>query len=257
MHRTSREQNASWVRMENLQLIGLSYQMALRRQLDVVANNIANMNTTAFKGESTVFEEHLVRTLSKEPAARRLAFVRDVATIRDSDVGRIEVTGSQLDLAISGPGYFAVDTAQGERYTRNGHFKLDAEGRVVTEDGHPLLGEDGSPFQLQPGEKDITIARDGSFSTSLGPKGKVKLVGFENEQELEKIGASLYASEQEAEPLKNSDILQGSVEQSNVRPVIEITKMMQLVRTYEQVAKAMSQADELSRQAIKDLGETR
>ena len=97
--------------MENLQLIGLSQQMALRRQLDVVANNVANMNTTAFKGESTVFEEHLVRTMSADKTARKIAFVRDIATVRDVTEGRIEQTGGPLDLAIAGDGYFAVSTA--------------------------------------------------------------------------------------------------------------------------------------------------
>jgi flagellar basal-body rod protein FlgF len=242
--------------MENLQLIGLSYQMALRRELDVVANNIANMNTTAFKGEATVFQEHLVKTLSTDPTARKLAFVRDLATIRDTDEGRIETTGGSLDLAISGNGYFAVGTAAGERYTRNGHFKLDPEGRVVNEEGHPLLSQDGGNFQLEPGEKDLTISRDGSFSTHSGLKGKVKLVSFQNEQALKKVGDSLYATDEKPDPLKGSEVLQGSVEQSNVRPVLEITKMMNLVRTYEQVAQAMTQAADLNKQAIKELGQT-
>jgi flagellar basal-body rod protein FlgF len=242
--------------MENTQLIGLSYQMALRRQLDVVANNIANMNTTAFKGESMVFEEHLVKTLSTDKTARNLAFVHDLATIRDTSEGRTETTGGALDLAISGPGYFAVGTAEGERYTRNGHFKLDPEGRVVTEDGHPLLNADGDGFQLEPGEKDLTIAHDGSFTTSAGQKGKVKLAAFAHEQELKKVGESLYASDEKPEAVSGSDILQGIVEQSNVRPVIEITKMMNLVRTYEQVAQAMSQASDLNKEAIKELGQT-
>lgn len=242
--------------MENTQLIGLSYQMALRRQLDVVANNIANMNTTAYKGESMVFQEHLVKTLSTDRTAQSLAFVRDLATIRDTGEGRIENTGGTLDLAISGSGYFAVKTAEGERYTRNGHFKLDADGRVVTEDGHPLLNQDGSEFQLEPGEKDITIARDGSFSTSAGQKGKVKLVSFTHEQEMKKVGDSLYSSDETPAPATSSSILQGAIEQSNVRPVIEITKMMNLVRTYEQVAQAMSQANDLSKEAVKELGQT-
>ena len=242
--------------MENMQLIGLSYQMALRRQLEVVANNVANMNTTAFKGESTMFEEHLVKTLSADPTARKLAYVRDVATIRDVQEGRTDQTGGTLDLAIAGPGYFAVGTAQGERYTRNGHFKLDPDGRIVNEEGHPLLGEDGSTFQIDPTEKDITIARDGSLSTSLGQKGKVKLVGFTNEQDMKKIGDSLYSSEETPQPEKDGSILQGSIEQSNVRPVIEITKMMDLVRTYEQVTQAMSQANDLNKEAIKELGKT-
>ena len=243
--------------MENLQLIGLSYQMALRRQLDVVANNIANMNTTAFKGESTVFEEHLVKTPSTDVTARKLAFVRDLATIRDIDEGRIEKTGGALDLAIAGSGYFVVKTAQGERYTRNGHFQLDPTGKVVNEAGHALLNEDGSDFTLDPTEKNITVASDGSFSTSLGPKGKVKLVSFKNEQALKQVGDSLYTADEKPEaPEKGSSIMQGAIEQSNVRPVIEITKMMQLVRTYEEVSKAMAQADDMSRNAIKEIGQT-
>lgn len=238
-----------------MQLIGLSYQMALQRQLEVVANNVANMNTTAFKGEATLFEQHLVKTLSTDPTARKLTFVRDLGTLRDTGEGRIERTGGALDLAISGSGYFAVGTAAGERYTRNGHFKLDPQGRIVNEAGHPLLSEDGSTFQLEPTEKDLTIARDGSLSTSQGQKGKVKLVGFSNEQAMKKVGDSLYSSDEAPQAQKKSDILQGSIEQSNVQPVLEITKMMNLVRTYEQVSQAMSQANDLNKEAIKELGQ--
>lgn len=243
--------------MKNFELIGLSYQMALRRQLDVVANNVANMNTTAFKGESMVFQDHLVRTNSADKSARKLSFVRDLATVRDIDAGRTEPTGGELDLAISGKGYFAVQTASGERYTRNGHFKINLEGQVVSAQGHPLLTEGDGTLTLQPGEKDITIAKDGTLSTNLGQKGKIKLVSFANEQELKQVGDSLYTTQQKPEPAaSDSKILQGSIEQSNVRPVLEITKMMSLVRTYEQVSQAMNKAGDLSSEAIRELGRT-
>jgi flagellar basal-body rod protein FlgF len=229
--------------------------MALRRQLEVVANNVANLNTNAFKGESTVFEEHLVRTQSADKTARKLSFVRDIATVRDVTEGRVAQTGSPLDLAISGQGYFAVSTADGERYTRNGHFEIGPDGKVVNGQGHELLSSDGSTFSLEPTEGQISVARDGSFSTNLGLKGKVKLVTFADEQEMKKVGESLYGTDQKPEAATKSGILQGSIEQSNVQPVLEVTKMMDLVQTYEQVTQAMNQADDLNKEAVKELGQ--
>jgi len=241
--------------MENLLLIGMSQQLAMRRQMDILANNIANMNTTAFKSESVLFEQHLVKTDSAERPARSLAFVRDVATIRNLTEGRSEPTGNPLDLAIVGQGFFTIGTSEGTRYTRNGHFMLDPEGRLVTGEGDAVLDADGNEITIQPGETGLTITRDGSISTSAGPKGRIGLVSFENEAEMKKIGTSLYDTSQRTEPSTSAQVIQGTLEQSNVEPVIEVTKMMQLLRNYQEVSSVMQRADELSRQAIKEAGQ--
>jgi len=241
--------------MENLLLIGMSQQLAMRRQMDILANNIANMNTTAFKSESVLFEEHLVKTDSIERPARSLAFVRDVATIRNLTEGRSEPTGNPLDLAIVGKGFFTVGTVDGTRYTRNGHFMLDPEGRLVTGEGNPVLDADGNEITIQPGETALTISRDGSISTSAGLKGRLGLVSFANEADMKKIGTSLYDTAQSAEPTPTAEVIQGTLEQSNVEPIIEVTKMMQLLRNYQEVSQVMQRADELARQTIKEAGQ--
>ncbi len=109
--------------METTTLIALSRQGGLRRQLDVVANNIANMNTTGFKGERMMFVEHLVKSQeSGKLLGTKLSFARDIATMLDVSEGPMETTGNPLDLAITGEGYFVIQTENGERYTRNGRF---------------------------------------------------------------------------------------------------------------------------------------
>lgn len=241
--------------MENMLLIGMSQQLAMRRQMDIIANNIANMNTTAFKAESVLFEEHLVKTDSIERPARKLAFVNDVATIRNQTEGRSSPTGNPLDLAIVGKGFFTVGTADGTRYTRNGHFMLDPEGRLVNGEGNAVLDADGNEITIQPGETGLSIARDGSVSTTAGPKGRIGLVTFANEADMKKVGTSLYNTTQSPEPTTKAEVIQGTLEQSNVEPIIEVTKMMELLRNYQEVSSVMQRADDLSRQTIKETGQ--
>ena len=134
--------------MQNALLIGLSRQVALSRELDVVANNIANIDTTRFKADGALFEEYLSSTQRGEQGAP-ISFVRDRATWVDMSRGPLQRTGNPLDLAIDGNAFFAVQTPRGMRYTRNGTFKIDASGQIVTADGDTVLG-DGGPIKLPP-----------------------------------------------------------------------------------------------------------
>jgi flagellar hook-basal body protein len=132
--------------MENTLLIGLSRQMALRRELDVVANNIANLNTTGFKADGNIFHEHLMPVARSERfsgADRRLSYVMDRATWHDFSQGPLQQTGNPLDLAVDGKAFLAVDTPRGERYTRNGALQINAQGELVTTEGFRVLGENG------------------------------------------------------------------------------------------------------------------
>src|SRR6516165_6717011 len=132
--------------MENTFLIGLSRQMVLERNLEVVANNIANVNTTGYKADANLFTEYLgpVARDDRFPRPdRRVSFVIDRATWRDDSHGLLEPTGNPLDLAISGNAYFAVQTPRGERYTRNGGFQINAAGELITTEGYRVLGENG------------------------------------------------------------------------------------------------------------------
>ena len=171
--------------MENALLIGLSRQIALQRELDVVANNIANLNTTGFKADGAVFEEFLMPAAQREPvrrADRRMSFVQDRTTWHDMSQGTIQQTGNPLDVAIDGERLLVVQTPRGERYTRNGALQINTTGQLVTIDGYKVLGENG-PIVLQPTDRDIVITNDGTItvregaaSTPIRTRGKLRLV---------------------------------------------------------------------------------
>ena len=236
--------------MENASYIALSSLMALRRQMDVIANNIANTNTTAFRAERVVFEEYLAEIED----GRTASFVLDRGVGRDIGQGTISPTGNPLDMAISGNGYFVVETDDGLRYTRNGHFRLDGQGTLVTVDGHPVLDLDGKTVELPVGDHTLSVSDEGVVSTGTGMLGQLGIVSFKNEEELRKVGDGLYTTDAKPEPASEARILQGMIEGSNVKPIIEMTEMIRLVRRYQSTQKLLEQADELRRKAVDSLG---
>ena len=151
--------------MDNTLLVSLSHQIAAYRSMDVIANNLANLSTPAFKREAVKFEEFVqqVQPSEDQTGARTVSFVKDTGVVRDLSEGRMETTRAPFDLAINGKGYFAVQTAAGERYTRNGHLALNADGELVTDTGDPILG-DGGPMTITVDDGDIHIAADGTVS---------------------------------------------------------------------------------------------
>ena len=244
--------------MENALLVGLSAQLALRRSMEIVANNVANVSTAGFKRENPMFEQVLADIESEGGfmAQKQVAFVRDWGVLRDLDPGPLEQTGGALDVAIDGRAYFAVQTAQGERFTRDGQFKLDLNGRLITVAGDAVLGE-GGEIVLPANAKDIKIAPDGTISTQDGQAGRIRLASFENERELRKDGGNLYVSDKPALPAENARVAQGFVERSNVQGVSEITRMIEISRAYSSVSDALSQTEETLKRAVSKLGEVK
>ena len=245
--------------MENTVLVGLSRQIALRRELDVIANNLANLGTTGFKAESVLFEQHLKSSARTDnftvPQDRQVRFVLDRETRTDLSQGAFAQTGSKLDVAIDGEGFFAVDTPQGERYTRAGGFALSSTGALTTPSGYQVLGT-GGPIVLDPNDTEITIARDGTISTRDGERGRLRLVRFENPSQLTKQGDNLYSSEAQPLPVEpRTTVVQGSIEKSNVHSVLEIGRMIEVTRAYTSLASLMSRTDELRRTAIERLAD--
>jgi flagellar basal-body rod protein FlgF len=191
--------------MENVSLIGLSRQMTLERQLDVVANNVANINTNGYKADRSMFQEFLASGAHEDNFVgrdRNVSFVQDRATLRDLTAGPTEQTKNPLDLAIDGNAFLAVQTPAGERYTRDGGLQINTQGQLVTASGYPVLGTSG-PIVFQPGDKDINIAKDGNVSVIEGAnktdsiRGKLRLVSFAQAQRLLKEGANLYSARNE------------------------------------------------------------
>ncbi|WP_028879203.1 flagellar basal-body rod protein FlgF [Terasakiella pusilla] len=236
--------------MENTLLIALSRQTTLRREMTSVANNIANMNTQAYKRESMMFDDYLVRSDGGERImGDKLMFVRDVAQYRDLSEGKFDETGNPLDVAIHGEGYFVVDTPEGNRYTRNGHFQLNSNGVLVNTDGHPVLTEDGDQIQTTPGDTRFEISRNGEIHTDAGPVGKLGIVQFDNPQELEKVSSTLMKSDAAGVQVENPDVHQGKLEMSNVEPIIEMTRMIEVHRAYNRAKSMIDKEDERIRKA--------
>ena len=173
--------------MQNTFLIGLSRQVTLERQMDVIANNVANVNTNGFKADRSLFQEYLMPGAREDNFAagrdRRLSHVMDRATFRDFAQGAAEPTKNPLDVAIDGDGFFVVQTPAGERYTRDGSFQINNQGQLVNASGYPVLGS-GGPIQFQQTDKQINIASDGNVTVLEGTgrvdsvRGKLRLVRF-------------------------------------------------------------------------------
>ncbi|WP_092423917.1 flagellar basal-body rod protein FlgF [Devosia crocina] len=241
--------------MENAQLIGLSRQMALQRQMDMVANNIANINTTGFKAEQLLFEEYKMPVASHGDFSgedRALSYVQDWASVQDFTDGAMVQTDAPLDVAIAGEGFFVVQTAGGERWTRAGAFQLNNEGTLVDLSGNPVLGE-GGPIQFGPEETDIRISADGAISSNEGAKGRLRVVEFAEPQALVREGNNLFSGGTPA-PATNSRVLQGFTERSNVSGVAEMAEMIRVTRAYESIASLGQKQDDMRRDAIKRLG---
>ena len=247
--------------MQNAFLVGLSRQVALSRELDVVANNIANMNTNGYKADGSLFEEYLA-TSARSDTGGRISFVRDRGVWHDMTAGQVESTGNPLDVAIDGDAFFAVQTARGERYTRNGAFHLNATGQLVTSEGDAVLGT-GGPITFQPNDKQISIAADGTVSVREGSnktstqRGTLRLVAFAKPQQLQKDGGSTFKAIAGNAPqdTTKATIAQGSLEKSNVRGVVEMSRMIEITRSYTQVATLLQQQGDLSQQSIDKLAD--
>lgn len=235
--------------MNNASYVGLSLQMVLKRELDIIANNVANANTTGFQAEDPLFSEYL----AKLDQLDEIAFVQDRATLNDTSPGPIQVTGNPLDVAIIGDGYFVVETTEGFRYTRAGAFQLNADGQIVTPSGAAVMGEGNSPLFIAPGETSISIGRDGTISTENGAVGRLEVVNFEHPETLLKVGDTLYSAEETPTPAEQPQVSQGTIEGSNVRPVVELTRLIEVSRTYQQVQQMIDAEAEIARKAITTL----
>lgn len=223
--------------------------------MDVIANNLANVSTPGFKREAAKFEEFVTQVVPSEgqTAPQTISFVKDAGIMRDLAQGNVETTGAPFDVAINGQGYFAIQTPQGERYTRDGHFTLDASGQIVNSDGNPVLG-DGGAITIAPDDGNVQIGADGTISGKSGQIGKLRVVDFANDRALVKEGSSLYSTTQTPNTASGVSVRQGMLEGSNVQPVIEISHMIEVMRSYEATATLTTSQEDLMRQAIDKLG---
>ncbi len=218
--------------IENTAYINLSRQMALEREMAVIANNIANVSTTGYKGEDMVFHEFLVEPKN---AKSPISFVLDFGTTRDFAQGEARRTDNPLDVMIFGKGFLSVDSGGGVMYTRQGNLRVNNQGELTTPGGFRVLSEGGQPIVLDAEDPVLEIARDGTNSDSTGIIGKIGVFRFVNEQDLEPRGDGLYASGGSPELAEDPGLLPGYVEGSNVNPVQEITRMIELSRQFQAI----------------------
>jgi flagellar basal-body rod protein FlgF/flagellar basal-body rod protein FlgG len=246
-------------------LVGLSRQMTLQRQMDVVSNNIANINTGGFKAEKMLFEEYLspgAREDNFRGGDRRVSFVQDRATMHDFSSGPMELTKNPLDVAIDGKAFLAVQTPGGERYTRDGSMQINSQGQLVNVAGAQVLGTSG-PIVFQQTDHDIKISQDGTVTVLEGTnrvdsvRGKIRMVSFAQDQRLVKEGSNLYAAAAGAtpQPSTTAKINQGFIEKSNVNSVMEMTRMIEVNRAYTELSNMLQSQGDSRRTAIEKLAD--
>lgn len=221
--------------MENTSYIALSRQTALWRQMETVANNLANVNTPGYRAQDLMFTEHLAKTYNSDTSFREnLNYVQDFGVVTDLAAGTVSQTENPMDLAIEDKGFFVVETPDGPRYTRAGRFVLDDQGQLVNSAGLPVLSTNDTPFFIAPNEGQFTVAKDGTISTENGPIGRIKVVTFDDEQKLKRAAGGLYEPgiDQTPTDAEGPRIAQGALEGSNVNGVLEMTRMIDVQRNY-------------------------
>lgn len=237
--------------MENTITATLSRQTGLMSRMQIVANNIANANTTGFRTEGMMFSE-FIRTLGPDEPSLSMAAAR----VRMTDLGQgaLARTGGDFDLAIEGEGFFLVLAPDGERLTRAGAFTPDADGNLVTAQGWPLLDAGGAPLFVPVGTGAVGIAPDGTISANGQPVGQVGLVLPVDADAMTRLDGVSFRTDDGWEPADNARVLQGFLESSNVDPVLELARMIEVQRAYEMGQSFLEREDERIRNVIQTLG---
>ncbi len=236
--------------MENTVLAVISRQMGIQREMDAIANNIANASTDGFKNEHMLFVEYLQDIGNNQT----IAFVKDAGVIRDYSDGPLRTTGNPLDVAIRGDGFLIVESPDEILYTRSGRLHLDADGMLTNTQGMAILGSDGLPILTFPGDISIVIDPDGRVTSESGELGRLSLVAFEDPGKLQKVGNGLYKSDEDPVPPVTAILVEGSLEGSNVEPITEMTKMISLLRSYQGSQTLGNEEHDLRRKAISIIG---
>ncbi|TPV95498.1 MAG: flagellar hook basal-body protein [Myxococcales bacterium FL481] len=238
--------------MANGVYIAMSAAVAAERQLSVTANNLANVNTTGYKQTRTAFDAYLVKTLDGAPEEK--GFTAMSLTQSDLRAGALETTGNPLDAALAGPGFFVVQTPDGEQLTRAGSFRLNEQGTLVTALGHPVLTGSGAgrraPIQIDPGGGPVTLGSRGEVAQAGTVLASLAIVNVDPSS-LTKVGDTAFRAPAEAyidvgDPIMSS----GYLERSNVNPIRGMIELIGATREYERSAKIMSKYRSLDRRTL-------
>lgn len=238
--------------MELPTYVALSRLAAQQRALDVTATNLANASTPGFKASRVLFTDWLsAQNGTDMPAGdRKLAYAQDRATYREQQQGPLQHTSNPLDLAVSGDGYFTVSTPRGPRLTRAGHFTQQANGTIGDMEGNALLGSSGAPLRIAPTDADITVTADGTISTESGEIGRIGIVMPTDQNRLTAEGSRNLRADVPTDPVRQPQIVQGAVEDSNVQSVVETTRMMGDLRSFQFTTQFVQAESERMQSAI-------
>lgn len=248
--------------MDNGSYVALSLATAMRREMDVSANNIANANTAGFKGERVVFDSYLQKGPDGSDDTST-SFVLDRGSYLNENQGSLSFTGNSLDVALQGEGWFSYQTPQGATaFGRDGRFQLDPQGNLVTLSGNKVLDNGGQPIALPPEVAgSVSITESGSITADgLGQIAQIGVFELQNLQSYERLGGGLFVPPEGVEaggmppPDPQTRVVQGAVEDSNVQPVVEMTRMMDIQKAYDRAVKLMNGRDDLRSDMLRRLG---
>ena len=226
--------------MQNASSIVLSRMVAASQAMDVVANNIANASTPGYKSvhlSSTAWIDRMENTDAPD-GGQTVAYNLPRGTWRDEAAGPIQETGNPLDLALSGSGFFTVQTAEGVRLTRDGRFSMSADGTLVTTSGDAVLDSAGQPISISGGK--VSTSSDGTITGTSGVIGNIAVVNVSNGKSLTAEGSNLFSAQGGWTPVSAPKIVQGALEDSNVKPIIEITDMLKASQNFQMISQFLS-----------------
>lgn len=243
--------------------IATTGMLTQRSKMDVIINNITNTDTSGYKKDQVVtrsFEDLLLDRLNDPSILNRGTYVGGQNTgiyvdelVTDFTQGPMEGTGLQTDLAITGDGFFCIQTPEGVRYTRDGNFQVDANGNLLTQDGYYVLGENGG--MLNVGTGDFSVKSDGSIFADDRQVGKLLIVQFSDNAILRKAGGNLYYPYNGEQPVakQNATVEQGMLEGSNLDLGREMAEMLMTNRVYESNQRILRMVDESLSRTVNDI----
>ncbi len=249
--------------MENTTTIALSRLVAQSRAMDVSANNLSNAGTPGFRTERMLFSDWLMReptstgSSSLPPGGRVLSYTQDRATYRDKQEGTLTHTANQLDLAINGDGFFTINTPRGPRLSRSGHFERAPDGTITDATGQPLLDTTGQKLTLTPSDTILTVSANGTISSQNGKIGQIGIVAPDDPNKMRAEGGRLLASDSATTPVAAPQMTQGALEDSNVAPTQELTRMMTDLREFQFTSQFVSAEADRQQSAIDKITQRR
>lgn len=235
----------------NLYYIAINRLSGLSVEMNAIANNIANINTVGFRREGVSFSEYVVSSTTGDSVS-----MGDLgARFSSEEVGKLYASGSNLDLAVKSEGFFLLDGQEQRVLTKSGAFMVSEEGFLVSSDGDRVLDIGEAPIVLPTGSEDVVIASDGTISINGQPLAQLAVVDAPQEF-LSRVGNTAFSVQDDAyEPVQNAKVQQGALEESNVDPVLEIARMIEVTRAYETSQGIIEDEDDRINSVIRLLGQ--